>query len=314
MVVQAFAFHQGPLGSLDQAPGVKRDLELLSQGTFELGLGGGPEQAGHHPGIGLQGADLALVPASRVGRVHVQGADWAAAQLHRHTQPRADLDLDKVKAISPQRRSMVASRMTAGLPVVNASAQGPAANTSWFSSRVWARRSEALAHRSRPSMSASMTPAASASNSCLAAMTAWCRVAAGRAWGAGRSGCRCSWPAWPGRSAWQLPLGPVAELANPVNRPGTNDGPGCRSGPAAPRSRVGFHRVPDGNRPGQHSRSRAAGHLGGSPAGCQARLLVAAPAAHLSRQAWYRLPERVDRDPVRLRQLAGAALPPGHFR
>ena len=64
------------------------------------------------------------------------------------------------------------------------------------------------------------------------------------------------------RSAWQLPLGPVAELANPVNRPGTNDGPGCRSGPAAPRSRVGFHRVTDGNRPGQHSRSRAAGHLG----------------------------------------------------
>src|SRR5215217_5144025 len=65
------------------------------------------------------------------------------------------------------------ARMTAGRPLVYASMQGPAANTSWLSSRVWARWSEALAHRSRPSTSTSMIPAASASNSCLAAMTAW---------------------------------------------------------------------------------------------------------------------------------------------
>jgi hypothetical protein len=53
---------------------------------------------------------------------------------------------------------MVASCMTAGRPVVKASMQGPAANTSWLSSRVWARSSEALAHRSWPSMSTSPQP------------------------------------------------------------------------------------------------------------------------------------------------------------
>jgi hypothetical protein len=44
--------------------------------------------------------------------------------------------------------------------------------------KVWARWSEALAHRRAPSMSTSMTPAASASKSCLAAWTACCKVAA----------------------------------------------------------------------------------------------------------------------------------------
>jgi hypothetical protein len=39
-----------------------------------------------------------------------------------------------------------------------------------------------------------------------------------------------------------VPLVPVAELANPVNRPGTR-WPWCRSGPTAPRCRrVGFSR------------------------------------------------------------------------
>jgi hypothetical protein len=38
LLIQAFAFHQGALGPLDQCPGVKGDLELLGQGAGELGL------------------------------------------------------------------------------------------------------------------------------------------------------------------------------------------------------------------------------------------------------------------------------------
>jgi hypothetical protein len=72
----------------------------------------------------------------------------------------------------------VASWMTAGRPLVNACRQGPAAKVSWLSSRIWASGSEALAQRSRPSASASMIPAASTANSCLAATTACSRVAA----------------------------------------------------------------------------------------------------------------------------------------
>src|SRR5512132_4330030 len=70
-------------------------------------------------------------------------------------------------------------------------------------------------------MSASMIPAASASNSCLAATTASCRVAAKSC-----SGCRSvRVPMLLARSVGSIgmhvPLLPVAELANPVNRPGT---------------------------------------------------------------------------------------------
>src|SRR5215204_1717525 len=39
-------------------------------------------------------------------------------------------------------------------------------------------------------------------------------------------------------------FGPVAELANPVNRPGTTMALGCRSGPTAPRDRVGSTPIP----------------------------------------------------------------------
>ena len=63
LVVQAFAFHQDALGPLDQPPRVQRHLELVGQRALELSLGRGPEQAGHHPSIGLQGADLGVVPA-----------------------------------------------------------------------------------------------------------------------------------------------------------------------------------------------------------------------------------------------------------
>jgi hypothetical protein len=95
LVVQAFAFHQRALGLLDQHPGVQGSLELGGQGTFDLSLDRGCEQAGHHPGIGLQGPDLGVVPAPWVDGVDVKGSDRAAAQLDGDADPRADLDLDE---------------------------------------------------------------------------------------------------------------------------------------------------------------------------------------------------------------------------
>jgi hypothetical protein len=86
LVVQAFAFHQGALGSLDQAPRVQRGLELVGQRALELSLGSGPEEAGHHPGVGLQGGDLGVVPAPRVSGIDVQGADGAATELDGDTE------------------------------------------------------------------------------------------------------------------------------------------------------------------------------------------------------------------------------------
>ena len=102
-------------------------------------------------------------------------------------------------------------------PAVNACRQGPVAKVSWLSPGFG---SEALAQRSLPLASASMIPAASTANSCLAATTAWSRVAA-----RSRSGSRSVRVAMllasmPGSIGMGLPLGPVAELANPVNRPG----------------------------------------------------------------------------------------------
>ena len=122
---------QGALGPLDHAPGVEGGLELLGQGASEFGLGRGREQGPHQCGIGLQGADLTRVPAPQVSRIHIQGPDRAAAQLDGNAQPRADLDLDKVRAISPQRRSRVASCITAGTgqatirPVAGADSHAP---------------------------------------------------------------------------------------------------------------------------------------------------------------------------------------------
>src|SRR5215218_5002349 len=94
LLVQAFAFHQPPLARSIN-PRIHGDPELLGQGALELGLGRGSEQAGHHPGIGLQSADLGVVPLPWVHRVQIQGPDRATTQLDWDTQPRADLDLDK---------------------------------------------------------------------------------------------------------------------------------------------------------------------------------------------------------------------------
>src|SRR5215217_4840246 len=61
---------------------------------------------------------------------------------------------------------------------MNAAMQGPWASRSWWSSAFWASWFEALAQRSRPSVSASISPAPSAPTSTLAASTTCCRVGA----------------------------------------------------------------------------------------------------------------------------------------
>jgi hypothetical protein len=62
-------------------------LELVGQATFEVGCGGAAEQVGDDAGVGLEGADLAVVPVSGLGRVQVQAADRPAVQLDRHAHP-----------------------------------------------------------------------------------------------------------------------------------------------------------------------------------------------------------------------------------
>ena len=47
---------------LDRHPGGQRDLELVGQPAADVGRGRRPEQARHHPGVGLQGADVSVIP------------------------------------------------------------------------------------------------------------------------------------------------------------------------------------------------------------------------------------------------------------
>ena len=85
--IQPFPFHERAPGLVDQAPSVQGDLELLGQAAAGMTPHGGPEQGRHQPGIGLQGADLGRIPATRGGGVHIQGADRATAQFYRDAQP-----------------------------------------------------------------------------------------------------------------------------------------------------------------------------------------------------------------------------------
>ena len=144
-----------------------------------------------------------------------------------------------------------------------------------------------------PSRSTSMIPAASASNSCLAAMTASCRVAA-RSW----SGCRSVrvpmlLARWRGRSAWACAFGSGRRTGEPGQQARHNDGLGCRSGPTAPRSRVGAPLVPptdimEPTPPPYYPAGRRG--ICGFARWLPGWLGVAAPAANRSRQAGTRLP------------------------
>src|SRR5215211_8549826 len=111
---------------------------------------------------------------------------------------------------------------------MNAAMQGPCASRSWWSSACWASWFDALAQRSRPSVSASISPAPSAPARILAASTTCCRVGASprsrsslykvpmlAASSAGSIGMRCSRVGW--RVGSQATSGRLA-----INRPVDN--------------------------------------------------------------------------------------------
>jgi hypothetical protein len=114
-----------PRGLLDHHAVLQGDLQLAGQAT--LGVGGHrvAEQVGHHPGAGLQGADLALIPGALASHVGVEGAEsisWAPSRVTSRTGTRARCQ--------------------------NASMQGPCASSSWACSICSACWSEAAAQRS----------------------------------------------------------------------------------------------------------------------------------------------------------------------
>jgi hypothetical protein len=122
---QQTARHQHPRGLLDHHAVLQGDLQLAGQATLAVGGHRVAEQVGHHPGAGLQGADLALIPGALASHVGVEGGEsisWAP--------------------------SRVTSRTGTGARCQNASMQGPCASSSWACSICSACWSEAAAQRS----------------------------------------------------------------------------------------------------------------------------------------------------------------------
>jgi hypothetical protein len=127
--VDPFPLHQRPLGLLDHHPVLQGDLQLAGQAA--LGIGGHrvAEQVGHHPGAGLQGADLALVPGTLASRVDIQGADRPAGPLQGTLSAALKLAPSSAEAISSA-PSPATSRTGTGARCQNASVQGPCASSS----------------------------------------------------------------------------------------------------------------------------------------------------------------------------------------
>jgi hypothetical protein len=131
-----------------------------------------------------------------------------------------------------------------------------------------------------------MTPAASASNNCLAATTAWCRVA-GRSW----SGCRSvRVPMLLARIEGSIGMGMCLGSGRRTGEPGQQarheDGPGCRSGPTAPRNRVGSPPTPPENRRIGQATVRSGGRADShAPPAASQTTWVDQPAAG-KRQGW----------------------------
>jgi hypothetical protein len=144
----------------------RTEFEIVGQPAAPLGLGGRPEQGRDQPGIGLQGADLGRIPPAGGGRVHIQGADRAAAELDWDAQPRPDLQLDKGQGdlapvgleggVTDDRRPAAGEGLQAG-----AGGEGFLVVFQGLGERVRGAGPARL-----PSASASMIPAASTANSC----------------------------------------------------------------------------------------------------------------------------------------------------
>src|SRR4029453_6927952 len=62
---------QPPLGLLDQDAMAQPHHSCSASSPLDGGRRGGPQQAGHHPGIGPQGRHLAAVPVPPPSRLHL---------------------------------------------------------------------------------------------------------------------------------------------------------------------------------------------------------------------------------------------------
>jgi hypothetical protein len=152
-------------------------------------------------------------PVARPSHIHLQGADRAAGQFHRHTQGRLQLGHHQRRGdLAPARLGLhIPDRHRAPLAPATMQGAGPSSTCTASARSAWA--SEALAQVSSSSLPTSMSPAPSASNSSLAAHP---RPAGGLRGslrlGPGWSGCRCSWPGRPVRCA--SPLSSSLEIAS----------------------------------------------------------------------------------------------------
>src|SRR5215208_752491 len=132
---------------------------------------------------------------------------------------------------SCQSGSVRRSRMAAGSRWLNATAHGPWASRSCSSSTLWAVWSEALAHRSCPSWSTSISPAPSARNSCLAPSVTCCRVGARPCCGFRLSRAPMLWASSEGSIDMATPAFLLPALASWPADPGSTRS-GCRAGQA----------------------------------------------------------------------------------
>jgi hypothetical protein len=169
----------------------QRPLQLLGQLPLDGGRRGGPQQAGHHPGIGPQGRNLTVVPVPRASRVHLQGPDRApgpAPPAHSRPpatgpppapgQPRPSGARPAHPAPPPG--AARARRPCRARPPAPPGRPGPAR-----------RASEALAQVSSSSLPTSMSPAPSASTGAWPPPPPAGGPREGPRLAPGWSGCRC---------------------------------------------------------------------------------------------------------------------------
>jgi predicted MFS family arabinose efflux permease len=90
LLVQPTPLHDHALGLLDQAAVVERALELAGRLAADVRPDGGAQQRGDHPGVGLDGGHVGVVPAVRPGGVDVERADRALGQVDGDAQDGAD--------------------------------------------------------------------------------------------------------------------------------------------------------------------------------------------------------------------------------
>jgi hypothetical protein len=132
--IQPLSAHQHPLGLLDQSAVLQRGLQLVGQATLDLGGHRRREQAGHQPGIGLGGGDLAVVPIPGIAAVDVQVPIGLPSSSTGTLNAAAIPSPASTRASTPHCGSWRMSRTVAGARWLKAAMHGPWARRSWPSS------------------------------------------------------------------------------------------------------------------------------------------------------------------------------------